>query len=70
MAGAFCHYRDGEKVNVAIDFFHSPSQGSGIIPGKNEFVIISGKETSVGGNSLGISKTGYDYTKSQFQIVF
>ena len=65
MAGAFYNAftEDGEKVNVAIDFFHSPSQGSGIIPGKNEFVIISGKETSVGGNSLGISKTGYDYTK-------
>eukprot|EP00943_MAST-04B_sp_MAST-4B-sp1_P008986 g8986.t1 len=66
VAGAFYNtYTEdgGKKVNVAIDYFHSPAQGSGIIPGSEEFVIISGKETCAGGNSLGVSKTGYDYTK-------
>lgn len=50
-----------KKVSVSIDYFHSPAQGSGIIPGDDEFAIISGKETVAGGNSIGVSKTGLDY---------
>lgn len=65
MAGAFynAYTQDGKKVDVSIDYFHSPAQGSGIIPGDDEFAIISGKETIAGGNSIGVSKTGFDYSK-------